>query len=293
MDIARLRQKIREAREKQEDELTRLREEGGGTAAPVHSEEGPGPVPAETEAGVGAAEQVPESTESPAVVESSDAQPPIEEAGGAWKPGQAAVEALAPEPSRRKRRDAKPPEKRDETGAVDGEDSGPKTEPDEKGPGREVEEEEGEGTGLEPMVELLGFRAGGEEFAVRITDVDEILRMQNITRIPRTPPFLIGVTSLRGRMIPVLDLKQKLSLSFMTPTSARILIMGGQDSPFGLGVDSVIGVIRVKPEGIRPPLETLEEEQARFIEGVVMVERGFVSLLDLESIAHLEFEVGV
>ena len=62
------------------------------------------------------------------------------------------------------------------------------------------------------LVELLTFSLSNEEYAFRVSDVEEVLRMQKITMVPTMPDYVLGITSLRGKIIPVIDLKTRLSL---------------------------------------------------------------------------------
>ncbi len=62
------------------------------------------------------------------------------------------------------------------------------------------------------LVELLTFSLSNEEYAFRVSDVEEVLRMQRITMVPTMPDYVLGITSLRGKIIPVIDLKTRLNL---------------------------------------------------------------------------------
>jgi purine-binding chemotaxis protein CheW len=106
--------------------------------------------------------------------------------------------------------------------------------------------------------ELLGFQLGGESYAVNLLSVREIVTRRPITEVPRTPAFLPGIISLRGLIVPVLDLRLRLGLPASTPTRAsRVLIVQQASSgeSFGLSVDAVRQVIRLSDEEIetRPP----------------------------------------
>ncbi len=291
MDIARLREKIREARSRREGKLPPP--ESGAPREekpPVEGAPGAGTETVSDDRAEETVREAPVLPDTGADERAETMEKDGTEGAGAPEPLlESEVSAPLPKP-------VLPAEEKDGGPVVSAPPVPIEREEDET-PGGDVQKHEeeddydDEGEEPEEFIELLGFRAGGEEYAVRITDVAEILRMQGTTRVPRAPAYLLGITSLRGRMIPVLDIKQRLRLEHMTPSSAKILVLRGDGAPYGISVDSVIGVLRIKEEAIRPPLETLDEEQARFIEGVALAGEGFVSLLDLSAVSDIEFVV--
>jgi purine-binding chemotaxis protein CheW len=143
------------------------------------------------------------------------------------------------------------------------------------------------------VVEILTFRLLKEDFAFRISHLNEILRSQWVTRVPNVPSYILGVTSLRGKIIPVIDLKQKLHLS-EGPTGrdrkGRILILNGPKGPVGAAVDRVLGVVRLAKSDILPPPSHLSEMELKFIEGIAVVDKRFVSIINMEETATLHFK---
>ena len=98
------------------------------------------------------------------------------------------------------------------------------------------------------VIEILTFSLLKEEFAFKISQLAEIVRPQKITIVPQLPKYVLGVTSLRGKVIPVLDLKLKLSLTDKPSehnAKEKILIIKGLKGPIGATIDKVIGVVRV------------------------------------------------
>jgi purine-binding chemotaxis protein CheW len=121
--------------------------------------------------------------------------------------------------------------------------------------------------------------------------MQEVLMYHDVTRLPRTPAYLLGITSLRGKVIPVIDLRERLGIRGPEPQTPRVLVLRSEDEPVGARVDSVTGVIRTWTDEILPALNTLSEEEVRFIAGVVRVDGRFVSLLAPEEILKIELEV--
>ena len=137
------------------------------------------------------------------------------------------------------------------------------------------------------LVELLTFTLGSEEFAFRIGEIHEIIRPQKVTMIPKTVSHLQGITSLRGKIIPVVDLKSLLSLNGNSAeeTKQKILILKGPKGPIGALVDRVVGVIRTSGSKIVETPPHLPEAQMRFIEGVAIVDGRFISIIRTEEAA--------
>ncbi|HET6516131.1 MAG TPA: chemotaxis protein CheW [Thermodesulfovibrionales bacterium] len=139
-------------------------------------------------------------------------------------------------------------------------------------------------------IELLTFALAREEYAFRIDDVHEIIKPQRVTKIPRSEHYLIGITSLRGRIIPVLDLKKRLSLveGGAKNTRQKILILKGPKGPIGAMVDRVIGVIRPQASKIGETPAHLKEGETKFIEGVALLDGRFISIIKTTEAMNIE-----
>ncbi len=168
---------------------------------------------------------------------------------------------------------------------------------DEKGEEKQVEEsevkrKEVEEAKADEVIEILTFSLLKEEFAFKISQLAEIVRPQKITVVPQLPKYVLGVTSLRGKVIPVLDLKIKLSLTDKTSESngkEKILIIKGLKGPIGATIDKVIGVVRVKRSEVVPPPSHLTEAELKFIEGIAVVDKRFISIVNMEEAVALNF----
>jgi purine-binding chemotaxis protein CheW len=145
----------------------------------------------------------------------------------------------------------------------------------------------------EEIIEILTFSLLKEEFAFRVSQLAEILRSQWITRVPNVPDYVLGITSLRGKIIPVIDLKLRLSLT-SSPSDiirkGKILIINGDKGPVGTAVDKVIGVVRVAKSDILPPPSHLSEKELKFIDGIAVVDKHFVSLINMEEAIALHLQ---
>ncbi len=145
------------------------------------------------------------------------------------------------------------------------------------------------GRGEDREVQLVVFQLGREEFAVEVTQVREIIRMQDITRMPKAPSFVEGIINLRGQIIAVLDLAQRLNLEAAERGSeTRIIVVEAGDVKVGMIVDSVSEVMRINEEEVEPSPALAADVEAVYLKGVVKLENRLIILLDLTRILATE-----
>jgi purine-binding chemotaxis protein CheW len=135
---------------------------------------------------------------------------------------------------------------------------------------------------------LATFFLDREEYGVDVRQVQEIRRLTEITGVPRAPEFIRGVINLRGRILPVLDLKRKLGLGEVEPGRAsRIVVVRVKDRLLGLLVDGASQVLKVEVSRIEPPPAEVVEKGGDYIRGVAKLEDRLIILVDLERLlAH-------
>lgn len=137
-------------------------------------------------------------------------------------------------------------------------------------------------TGEEQVVVL---ELAGEAYGVEIGRVQEIIRMQPVTRVPNGPPCFEGVTNLRGRVIPVLDLRKRFGLEPTPPTRrSRIVVAELGEHTVGLVVDAVSEVLRVPASAVEPPSALVTTADSAYLRGVAKLDERLVLLLDLARI---------
>jgi len=140
------------------------------------------------------------------------------------------------------------------------------------------------------------FRLGPEEYGLPIAKVSSIIRHEAATPVPRAPAAVDGVINLRGRVIPVVNLSQRLFGAPFEPTPAsRIVVAEGEAGPVGLAVDSASEVAAIADADIMPPPETvLTSETAEAFQGVARHDDRLVILLDLDkALPRTEYETQV
>ncbi len=132
--------------------------------------------------------------------------------------------------------------------------------------------------------ELLCFRLGEEEYAIDLSTIKEIIRVKEITPVPNTSDFVLGITVLRGEIIPVIDLRKRIGLPFMKFTpNTRFIIISFEGAITGLVVDTIPSVKRV-PVGSVQSADMVGTIDIRFLAGISTSKGGLTVLLKLEEI---------
>ncbi|MBW2619598.1 MAG: purine-binding chemotaxis protein CheW [Deltaproteobacteria bacterium] len=135
--------------------------------------------------------------------------------------------------------------------------------------------------------EYLTFPLAGEEYAMETDQVQEIISHQHITRLPRVPDFVKGVINLRGMVVPVIDLRQKLGFETQEYNQYTVIIVTNvADKTTGLIVDSVSDVRELTTAGIQPPPELTRSAISSYIKGVGKQEGRFLIILDLDRLLN-------
>ena len=132
---------------------------------------------------------------------------------------------------------------------------------------------------------LATFVLDREEYGVDVRQVQEIRRVSEITAVPRAPEFVRGVINLRGRILPVLDLKRKLGLGEVEiQRASRIVVVRVQDRVLGLLVDGASQVLKVPVSRIEPPPDEVVERGGDYIRAVAKLEDRLIILIELERV---------
>ena len=141
----------------------------------------------------------------------------------------------------------------------------------------------------EEQLRLLTFMLGHEEYALNIMDVKEIIRPREVTEVPKAPDFILGILSLRGTIIPVLDVNKRLGLAGReNAPQNRIVVVKWQDHLFGLLVDSVVQVMSIPLAQIEPPPEIFGGVEGEFLGGVGKMDDRLIILLNMGRILAAE-----
>jgi purine-binding chemotaxis protein CheW len=132
--------------------------------------------------------------------------------------------------------------------------------------------------------QLVVFALGEELYGVRIGVVREIITWQQVTRVPHTPPYVEGVINLRGRVIPVIDLRRRLGLpSGERDRHTRIVVVEGEGDIVGMVVDAVSEVLTVTGDRVEPP-SPYAGVNVDYVRGIAKLDDRLVILLDLDRV---------
>lgn len=143
--------------------------------------------------------------------------------------------------------------------------------------------------GIIETVQMIGFKLGKEFFGISIINVQEIIRHQDITMVPRTPEFVEGVISLRGRVIPVINLRKRFAMAFAEKTKeTRIVIVELDCGTVGFIVDAVAEVTSIPKKSIDPAPPTATGISKEYIQGVGKLENKLMIILDLNRVMSKE-----
>jgi purine-binding chemotaxis protein CheW len=136
-------------------------------------------------------------------------------------------------------------------------------------------------------VQLVVFRLRDEEFGVEISQVREIIRIPEITKVPEAPGFIEGVINLRGEVIGIIDLAKQFELPPVEKLEkvARIVVAEIEDKSFGMVVDEVPEVLKIPKEDIEAAPDVVQSKVKKdFIKGVGKIGERLLILLDLTKI---------
>jgi purine-binding chemotaxis protein CheW len=138
---------------------------------------------------------------------------------------------------------------------------------------------------MDKDLQVVGFRIGRETFGLPISTVREIVRVPEITSVPNAPDYIEGVINLRGRIIPVVDLRKRFGEPVAEKSKKnRIVVVEMEQRSIGLIVNSASEVLRIPPSDIESPNNVFQEGELNYITGVGKLHGRLVILLDLNRI---------
>jgi purine-binding chemotaxis protein CheW len=134
-------------------------------------------------------------------------------------------------------------------------------------------------------LQIVGFRIGRETFGLPIALVREIVRVPEITCVPNAPDYIEGVVNLRGRIIPVVDLRKRFGQKQIESNKKnRVVVVELEGRLLGLIVNSASEVMKIPPSDIEAPHNVFQEGELNYITGVGKLKGRLVILLDLTRV---------
>lgn len=142
------------------------------------------------------------------------------------------------------------------------------------------------------MAHLLSFLLADKEYAVFIDSVREVRRIKAVTPVPQAMDFIEGVVSLKGKVVPIINLRKKLGLPSISQTTLnRVLITEIDSHILGIAVDNVIGVTNISESHIEPPDEVLKK--AGYLSAVGRSGKRLILIIDIARLLSDEETAGI
>ena len=140
---------------------------------------------------------------------------------------------------------------------------------------------------MEKELQVVGFRIGQETFGVRIGTVREIVRVPEITTVPNAQETIEGVINLRGKIIPVVDLRKRFGqVEIVADKKNRILVVELDNKLVGLIVNSASEVLKIPPSEIESPGSVFADGESSYVTGVGKLKGRLIILLDISKLLH-------
>ncbi|MBP2643923.1 MAG: cheW 2 [Firmicutes bacterium] len=150
-----------------------------------------------------------------------------------------------------------------------------------------------EGAVIDQELQLVVFSLAKEEYGLPITKVQEINRIVPITKLPQTPNFMEGIINLRGRVIPIIDLRKRFQLNVADYSdNSRIIVVEVIGETVGIIVDAVTEVVRLSQTLVEPPPPSFILD-AEYVEGVGKMDDRMLILLDIDKILTSKEEIAL
>lgn len=135
------------------------------------------------------------------------------------------------------------------------------------------------------VLQFVTFTLNNEEYAVDILSVQEINRITEITKVPNSPPYVEGVVNLRGKVIPVINLRRKFGFEDkVIDETSRIIIMDIHGITYGVIVDSVSEVLRLQSSTVEPTPPMSSDANTKFIKGLAKLDDRLIILIDIDNV---------
>lgn len=136
---------------------------------------------------------------------------------------------------------------------------------------------------------ILSFSLGQENYGIEITDAKEVIKLPQITNVPNTPQFVIGVMNIWGKIVSLVDIRYFFDLQQQPPSrNTKVIITDVIGTPVGILIDKVNVVLEVQQEQVQPPLATIKGQVAEYTKGEIQLEDDILVLLDLERILNCD-----
>lgn len=147
---------------------------------------------------------------------------------------------------------------------------------------------------LDHEEQVVVFELATESYGIDIAVVQEIIRRPPVTPVPRAPECVEGVVNLRGRVIPVINLRNRFGLpAIEADRAARIIVIEHEGQTVGFAVDAVAEVLRVPADAVDAPGATLTGPETAHLRGIAKLGERLVVLLNLDRVVDLDYIISL
>lgn len=140
----------------------------------------------------------------------------------------------------------------------------------------------------EDTVQLCGFKIGGGYYAVPVLEVQEVVKPQSITIVPKAPEYIDGLINLRGQVVTSMNLRKLFHIEGEMPEDFMNVIVRNGDSLYSLVVDEILDVMEVKKDTYAQTPETLDKSVRKYIDGVYKLKDKLIILVSLEKLLNID-----
>lgn len=137
-------------------------------------------------------------------------------------------------------------------------------------------------------VQLCGFKIGGGYYAVPVLEVQEVVKPQSITIVPKSPSYIDGLINLRGQVVTSMNLRKLFQIDGDQPSDFMNVIVRSGDSLYSLVVDEILDVMEVKKDTYAQTPETLDNDVRKYIDGVYKLKDKLIILVSLKKLLNLD-----
>ncbi len=142
-----------------------------------------------------------------------------------------------------------------------------------------------EGSGSDPIIQLVTFRLKDETYGINVMHVQEVLRVSEIAPVPGAPDYVLGIINLRGNVVTVIDTRSRFGLPMAEVTdTSRIVIIESDKQVVGIMVDAVAEVVELTESQIDSAPNVGNEESSRYIQGIATLSNVLLIVVDLQKL---------
>ncbi|WP_292461223.1 chemotaxis protein CheW [Methanothermococcus sp.] len=144
---------------------------------------------------------------------------------------------------------------------------------------------------MEDIPKVVVFKLSSNEYGLRVDEVREVLKLQDITALPNSPDYVVGVTNIRGEITPIIDLRKKLNISnrFEEDNNDKdmlVMVIEIEGVPVGILVNAVNDVLQISNEQIEDLGEIRKNISDNYIEGIAKIGNRLIILLNINNLIN-------